>query len=103
MKNTRKAVIHALISRAKNECSILEILAKEMDYLHRALLQNNYPDWIIKESEKKPATPMTNPDIGLEVKKNFFISVLLFLALVRNLGESIDIPVYRSSSKEQTP
>ena len=30
---------------------------------------------MIKESEKKPATPIINPDIPLEVKKNVFISV----------------------------
>ena len=26
---------------------------------------NNYPDWMIKELEKRPATPITNLDIGL--------------------------------------
>ena len=30
---------------------------------------------MIKESEKKPATPITNPDTSLEVKKSAFISV----------------------------
>ena len=45
-----------------------------MDYLHR-VCKNSYPDWMTKESEKKPATPITNLDTGLEVKKNIFISV----------------------------
>ena len=66
-----EAVIHALIYRAK---MLVLLLAKEMDYLHRALLENNYPDWMIKESEKKPATPLINPDTGFEVNKNVFIS-----------------------------
>ena len=30
---------------------------------------------MIKESEKKPVSPIVNPDTGLEVKKNIFISV----------------------------
>ena len=30
---------------------------------------------MIKEPEKKPPTPITNTDTGLEVKENFFISV----------------------------
>ena len=30
---------------------------------------------MIKESEKKPAAPTINPDTGLEIKKNNFISV----------------------------
>ena len=32
--------------------------------------RNNYPDWIIKEPEKKPPTPIINPETGLEVKNN---------------------------------
>ena len=31
----------------KDVCSTHEILAKDMDYLHRFLLNNNYPDWMI--------------------------------------------------------
>ena len=46
-----------------------------MDYLYRGLLKNNYPDGMIRESEKKPATPILNTDTGLEVKKNIFISI----------------------------
>ena len=48
---------------------------REMDYIHRGLLKNNYSDWMIKETEKKPTTPIRNQDTGLEVKKNVFISV----------------------------
>ena len=43
-----------------------------MDYY---LLKNIYTDWMIKESEKKPATAIINLDTGLEVKKKVFISV----------------------------
>ena len=44
---SQKAVIHALIYRPKEVRLTPEILAKEMDYLHR-VLKNNYPDWMIK-------------------------------------------------------
>ena len=52
-----------------------------MDHLHRVLLKNNYPDWVIKESEKKPVNIIINPDTGLEDKKNVFISVPHVLGL----------------------
>ena len=69
-----KTVINTLVYSAKNVCSTSEILFKEMDHLHGVLLKNNYPDWVIKEFEKKQITPIINSDIGLE--KNIFISVL---------------------------
>ena len=40
-----------------------------MDYHHRVLLKNSYPDWTIKEPEKNSLTPFIHPDTGLEVKK----------------------------------
>ena len=51
---------------------------------------------MIKVTEKKPATHSTNPDIGLEVKNNVFISVPYIPGLGEDL-ESFDIPVYMSS------
>ena len=69
------AVILILVYSANNASSTTEILAIEMKYLHRVFLKNNYPDWMIKESEKKLATPIVNPDNGVEVKKNIFIPV----------------------------
>ena len=48
--------------------------SKEMNYFHRVLLKNNYPDWIIKNPEEK-ATPNVNPNAGLQANKNIFISV----------------------------
>ena len=72
--SAKKAVIHALIYKSKNVFSTSEVLAKEMDHLHR-ILKNNFPNWMDKESKKKPATPIINPDTGLEVKKKFLISV----------------------------
>ena len=61
--------------QSKNMCSAPQILAKEMDYLHRVLFKNSYPDWIIKYPGKKQTTPPQNHDTGLEVNKNIFISV----------------------------
>ena len=55
-----------------------------MDNLH-SVLKNNYPYWIIKESEKKPESPITNSDTGLEVKKNVYISVPYVPGLVKIL------------------
>ena len=72
--------MQALIYRAKNVRSTSEILAKEMDYLHRVSLKKNYPDWIIKDSEKKPTTSTVNPDTCLEVSKNIIISVAYVLS-----------------------
>ena len=74
-----------------------------MHLLHRDLLKNNYPYWIIKEPEKRPASPIINPDTGLEVKKNVSISVLNIPGSVRNLEESFNIPLYKLSLKEPTP
>ena len=58
---------------------------------------------MLKETEKKPATPIINQDIGLEVKKNVFIPVPMFLASEKNLENFFNIPVYMSSSKQPTP
>ena len=52
-----------------------------MDYHHRILLKNIYPDWIIKNLEKKTKTPTVSPDTGTEVNKNNFISVPYVLDL----------------------
>ena len=70
--------------------------------MSQVLLKNNYPDWMIKESKKKPATPIINQDTGLEVKKMSSL-LSMFLASLRNLEESSYILVYMSSSKEPTP
>ena len=50
-----------------------EILAKEMEYLH-CLLLYNYPQWMIKEMQKKPSTPKINPETCLEIKKSVCMS-----------------------------
>ena len=46
-----------------------DILAKKLDYLHQVILRKIYPDWIIKEPEKKPPTTIINPECDLEVMK----------------------------------
>ena len=51
-----------------------------MDYLHR-IIKNNYPDKMIKETEKKMETAIIYPDTGLEVKKNVLISIPHVLCL----------------------
>ena len=78
-------------------------MAKKIEYLHKVLLRNNCPDWIIKILEKKPTTPTVNLNTGLEVSKNIFISAHMFLASVKYSKEFFDIPVYSSSSKDPTP
>ena len=44
---------------------------------------------MIKETEKKAATPIINPDTGLEVKKNVSISFLYIPNLTENLVKSL--------------
>ena len=48
---------------------------------------------MIKETEEKPATPNINPDTGLKVKKNVFISVPFPSSLSEDLEKPSDIPV----------
>ena len=54
-----------------------------MYYLHQVLLRSSYPDWIIKEQEKKPPTSIINLETGLEVKKNILISVPYVHCLIK--------------------
>ena len=44
----KRSVIWALTHRARMICSTQELLAKEMEYLHRILHRNDYPDWFLK-------------------------------------------------------
>ena len=74
-----------------------------MDYLYRVLLKTNYPDWVIKEPENKPATPIINPDTGLEFKKNALNPVSYVPDLMKNLAETFDIPVYSHLQRSQHP
>ena len=77
----KAAVTHALIYRTKNVCSTAEVL-------------NNYPHCMIKESKKKPATPI-GCYTGSVVDKCLVFLFPKFLASVRNSEGSFDIPVYR--------
>ena len=47
--SAKRSVIQGLIHRARMVCSTPELLAKEVDYLHRVLCRNNYPDWFLKK------------------------------------------------------
>ena len=46
--SVKRSVIQALTHRARIVCSTPELIAKEMDYLHRVLHRNNYPDCLLK-------------------------------------------------------
>ena len=74
----------SLIYRAKNFYSPPEISTKEINYLHRVLFKNSYPDWINKYSKMKPTTPNINTDAGLEGNKISSSLFTMFLASVRN-------------------
>ena len=74
-----------------------------MDYLHRVLLKNNHLHGMIKESEKKPATPIKNPDAGLEVKKNVFSSVPYVSDISEEFRRIFQHTSVQQSSKEPTP
>ena len=69
--STKKSVVNALMCRAKNMCLTPQILPKKMDYPHCLLLKNNYPEWIIKEPEKKSSTPIINPENGNQKESSF--------------------------------
>ena len=45
------SVIQALTHRAKIVCTTPELLAKEMDYLHKVLCRNSYPDLFLKKTK----------------------------------------------------
>ena len=53
-RSAKRSVIQALTHRAKMVCSTAELLAKEMDYLHRVLCRNKYPDWFLKKPNTRP-------------------------------------------------
>ena len=60
--SAKKAVVRALMDRAENVCSNLDILVKEIEHLGKVLHYNNYPQWLIDKwgkSEKRwsPNTP----------------------------------------------
>ena len=68
----KKSVVYVLMYRAKNVCSTSKLLTKEMDYLHYVPLKYNHPEWMTKEPEKKPSTPIINPETDLEFKWSVF-------------------------------
>ena len=45
------SVIHTLIHRAKQVCSTPELLAKEMDHLHKVLQDNHYPAQFVQQGK----------------------------------------------------
>ena len=61
---------------------------------YQVLLKNNYPDWMIKEPEKKPQ-PWSDPETGKEVRRSSSFLSLMFLASVKNLEEWYAIPMYK--------
>ena len=70
------------MDRAENVCSDPDILVKEIEHLGKVLHYNNYPQWIIdKWGKSEKSGPLIHPDTGLEVKKQFFISVPYFPGL----------------------
>ena len=73
-----------------------------MDYLHR-VLKNSYPDWMIKENEKKQAIPIIIPDTGLEVNKNVFITLPCFCGLSEEFRRTFLHTYVKAFSKEPTP
>ena len=48
--SAKRSVSLALTHRANMLCSTPELLAKEMDYLNKALYRNCYPDWFLKRT-----------------------------------------------------
>ena len=80
--SAKRAVVRALMDRAKNVCSDPDILAKEMEHLNKVFCYNNYPQWIINQWGKlDKQDPLIHPETGNEIKKQFYISVPYFPGL----------------------
>ena len=74
--SAKRAVVRALMDRASNVCSSPDNLAKEVEHLSKVLCYNNYPQWLIdKWGRSDQNTPLLHLETGLEIKKQFFISV----------------------------
>ena len=64
--SAKLSVINTLIHRAKQVCATPEFLAKDMDHLHKVLLENHYPTQFFQEGKsqqkanKKPNTSTEN-------------------------------------------
>ena len=80
--SAKRAVVRALMDRAENVCSDPVILAKEVEHLGKVLHYNNYPQWLIDNWGKSDKSgPLIHPDMGHEIKKQFYISVPYFPGL----------------------
>ena len=80
--SAKKAVVRALMDRAENVCSNPDILIKKIEHLGKVLHYNNYPQWLIdKWGKSEKSGPLIHHDTGLEIKKQFFISVPYFPGL----------------------
>ena len=58
--SAKLSVIHILIHRAKQVCSIPEFLVKEMDHLHKVLKDNNYPAQSFQQGKPQQRTNKTS-------------------------------------------
>ena len=54
--SAKLSVIHTLTHRDKQLCSTPELLAKEMDHLHRVLQDNHYPPQFFQQGKPKQKT-----------------------------------------------
>ena len=80
--SAKRAVVKALMDRAKNVCSDPDILAKEIEHLSKVLHYNNYPQWMINQQGKlEKQDPLIHPETGNEIQKCFYISVPYFPGL----------------------
>ena len=63
--SAKLSVIHTLIHRAKQVCSIPEFLAKWMDHLHKVLQDNHYPAQFFQQGKPQQKTnKKPNPSTG---------------------------------------
>ena len=54
--SAKLSVIHTLTHRAKQVCSTPELLAKEMNHLHKVLQDNHYPPHFFQQGKPKQKT-----------------------------------------------
>ena len=81
--SAKLSVIHTLTHRAKQVCSTPELLAKEMDHLHRVLQINHYPPQFFQQGKTKQKTNK-KPNLSME---KFIEGARVVIPYIKGLSE----------------
>ena len=81
--SAKLSVIHTLTHRAKQVCSTSELLAKEMDHLHKVLQDNHYPPQFCQQGKPKQKT-YKKPNPSME---KFIEGARVVIPYIKGLSE----------------